>query len=440
MAKGIPFVPSLQLGVDSSNSPCENRRLEKPGILCNTKVSQFIMNDFLSPAITRRRFAVGIGLFGLTGGLRTLIAADQRNTPTIMIIGDSMALCGFGKTLDRRFRSSGYPKVFTYMACGTNPLSWMSIHPYTKIRTPCGLWTIESTEDGKVREIQDTYGMTPGHKPAPHPVPKIEELLFLHPPDLLIVQLGNNLLDLPYGKKDYPGSQYESFLNPFLDHVTPKVGKVIWVAPPVSGRIPKEKQDQLVNRLKAYPAKNLTVIDSRDLLAYPYSHLQPDKQHFIGKDMDLWADKVFSLINTENISSPAPTPTQSTPPQSTPNPKPLRRDPICVMAALEQFTPPYSLEETAPYYKCLIEEVYKVRSTSEKTLRNKRIVLLRISIQNGKRTNLLSEHHGRIKKLNLIPFQESGLANWACRRDARFTELAQFALAEEDETASKLEE
>ena len=111
-----------------------------------------------------------------------------------------------------------------------------------------------------------------------------------------------------------------------------------------------------------------------------------------------------------------------------------------VSATLEHFTPPYSLEETAPYYKCLIEEVYKVRSASDKTLRDKRIVVLRIAILDSKRKHLLSEHPGRTRRMRLIPFEDSCLANWACRRDARFTDLAQFALADDDELVSKLGE
>ena len=200
-----------------------------------------------------------------------------------------------------------------------------------------------------------------------------------------------------------------------------------------------------MERLKAYPAKNLTVVDSRDLLTYPYSHLQADKQHFMGKDMDLWADKVFSLINSENFPAPTAPPSMTQQPVPLPAPekqisKPKRKPPIKVTAILERFTSPYSLEETAPYYKCLIEEVYKVRSSSDKSLRSKRIVLLRIALLQGKRKNLLLEHPGKTKDLSIIPFEDSILANWACRRDARFTELAQFALSEDDETASKIEE
>ncbi len=381
--------------------------------------------------LTRRRFAAGVFLAGLGLGLGRLLGEVKAPHPVVLIIGDSMALCGFGKTLDGRFRKSGHPKVFTYMACGTHPLSWMKLHPYTNVRTPCGFWTIESGVDGCLKEFVDTYGMSRGHKPSPHPVPKLEELLEKIRPDLLIVQLGNNLLDLPLGSKSNPGGVLDPYIRPFLDVATSKVGRVVWVTPPVSGRVPQERQDQLVDRIRSYPAKNLTVIDSRNLLAYPYSHLQSDKQHFMGKDMDLWADKVFESIPS-GPSTPVTPPAASSPVAVSHQPRSKKKDPIKIRAILEGITPPFSKEETAPYYKSLVEEVYSVVSSSEKSLKNQRIAVLRVYLWNDKRMSLQAEHSLRKRSLRLVPLEDSLLATWKCRRDSRFAELAQYVTAEDD--------
>ncbi|HMG05904.1 MAG TPA: hypothetical protein VK581_10605, partial [Chthoniobacterales bacterium] len=49
---------------------------------------------------------------------------------SVLILGDSLALCGFGKRLDERFRKNPRVKAtFTYLACGTNPLSWLKERP-----------------------------------------------------------------------------------------------------------------------------------------------------------------------------------------------------------------------------------------------------------------------------------------------------------------------
>jgi len=382
--------------------------------------------------LTRRRFAAGVLISSLGFGLGKLFGEVKKSSPVVLIIGDSMALCGFGKRLDGKFRKSNHSKVFTYMACGTNPLSWMKVHPYTNVRTPCGLWTIESREDGSIKEFQDTYGMTRGHKPSPHPVPKLEDLLDTLHPDLLIVQLGNNLLDLPMGNKGNPGGVFDPYIRPFLDIATPRVGRVVWVTPPVCGRMPKEKQDQLVEHIHSYPAKNLGVIDSRNLLTYPYLHLQADKQHFIGKDMDLWADKVFETISNGPSTPVASMPFIAPAPVTTPPPRPKKKDPIKARALLEEITPTFSKEETAPYYKCLVEEIYKVVSSSDHSLKNQRIAVLRIYLLNDKRMRLGGAHSPRSKNLMLVPLEDSLLATWKCRHDARYADLAQYVTTDDD--------
>jgi len=115
----------------------------------------------------------------------------------VLILGDSLALCGFGKRLDERFRESPLTKAtFTYLACGTNPLSWIKDRPYTNIKTHCGFVSMESLGGGMMREVNDVYGQTRGHVTGSHPVPKLEDLLAKLQPDILIMQTGTNLFDL----------------------------------------------------------------------------------------------------------------------------------------------------------------------------------------------------------------------------------------------------
>src|SRR6516165_9213890 len=55
---------------------------------------------------------------------------------TVLVLGDSLSLCGFGKSLDQRFRSDAQVKsAFTYMACGTIPVSWLKQKPFTSAKT-----------------------------------------------------------------------------------------------------------------------------------------------------------------------------------------------------------------------------------------------------------------------------------------------------------------
>ncbi|MEI8386928.1 MAG: hypothetical protein WCG76_04965, partial [Verrucomicrobiota bacterium] len=241
---------------------------------------------------SRRSFLFGIGALAFGGGVaRALASGPGRQPQSVLILGDSMALCGFGERLDSRFRAAGVREVNTYMACGTQPLSWTTLKAYAGAKTHCGFWKIENgTGGGPPSSFQDTYGMTRGHRPAAHIVPKIEDLLPSVRPDVLVVQLGNNLFDLLKGKHDSLQSRgLQAYITPFLAKASPAVKRIYWVSPPSAGKLSREAQDTLVGQLRIHEGNGMRVIDSRELITYPYRNLQADKQHFFGADMTAWA-------------------------------------------------------------------------------------------------------------------------------------------------------
>lgn len=295
----------------------------------------------------------------------------------VLILGDSLALCGFGKRLDERFRKSSRVKAtFTYLTCGTNPLSWLKERPYANIKTHCGFVSIESTGPGRAREVQDVYGMRRGYSPRAHAVPKLEDLLTTVRPDILIMQTGTNLFDLFPDKKTVSpnrhGPALRSYLVPFMTKAVRSpstLRKVYWVASPTSGRVSKEVQDFVVQQTRADIGHIATVIDSRTLVSYPYRHMEPDKEHFIGEEMDMWADKVFDLVEHDLAQQPfatlkplsgdgpalAVTQDQPTPPAEQPKDRPLR-----VKAKLIFKTEPIPLNELLPYQEYLVGHVYEI--------------------------------------------------------------------------------
>ncbi len=229
----------------------------------------------------------------------------------VLILGDSLALCGFGKRLDQRFRND--PRVnatFTYMTCGTNPLSWLKEKPYTNVKTQCGFWAIEST-GGEPRALEDVYGMTAGHVPKAHLVPKLEDMIAAVHPDLLVIQTGSNLFGLfPDAKTVKPAKHAAALAKYFLPFkeraIEPpsQVRKIYWVNPPTSGRVAGEVQDFVLQQAQKDLAPEMTVIDSRPLVSYPYEHMEPDKEHFLGAQMDEWADKVYGIIEQDLAAQP----------------------------------------------------------------------------------------------------------------------------------------
>ena len=295
----------------------------------------------------------------------------------VLILGDSLALCGFGERLDERFRKCPNVKAtFTYIACGTNPLSWLKERPYTHIQTHCGFVSLESNPDsGHVKELHDVYGQTRGHTPGSHPVPKLEDLLVSLQPDILVMQTGTNLFDLfPDRKNVNPnrhGPALRSYLVPFVTKAarTPSnLRKIYWVASPTSGRVSKEIQDFVLDQTRSDIGHIAEVIDSRTLVSYPYRHMEPDKEHFIGADMDQWADKVFEIVERDlanhSIASLQPLSqtavaqapvNEPTPPAEPPKDKTLQ-----VRAKLVAKTPPVPVNEFLPYQEFLVGYLYDV--------------------------------------------------------------------------------
>ncbi len=381
-----------------------------------------------------------MGALALAPALGSVRAAPTRfSLSSVLIIGDSMALCGFGPRLDELFRQAGVRTVNTYMACGTHPLSWTTLRAYAAAKTLCGFWKIESNGSGQPTSFQDTYGMKRGHRPARYDVPKIEALLPATRPDILVVQLGNNLFDMLKGKKNAKNaSVLEPFIKPFLARVadaSPPVQRIYWVAPPVSGAVPAEAQSMLVDRLAACGGDGMRVIDSRSLLKYPYRNLQPDKQHFFGADMNAWADKVFALIEEDlertplgQVSQPAPDlvvePVEAADPADT-------RAELVVECSLERMTAPFRAEEIAPYHESLVAFVYRVHRVLRGSFEGTRLVVLHAAHIGGKRQPMNQFARGQMRVLRLIPAEATPWVTLKAKDDLRFLDLERFVCEDE---------
>ena len=299
---------------------------------------------------------------------------DSPRDLTVLILGDSLGLCGFGKRLDQKFRADPRVKsVFTYCTCGTNPLSWLKEKPYAHVQTHCGYLSIESLPDSHaIKELRDIYGMTRGHTPKSHPVPKLEDLLAKIQPDILVMQTGANLFGLFSGrekvKPDHDAAMLRKYLVPFVKKaITPpsKLRKIYWVAPPTSGRVPGEVQEFVFEQTQNDIGSVTHVIDGRKLVVYPYKHMEPDKEHFVGEDMDKLTDKVFVEIDrdlsaqswsdvrplSESIAKLAPVAAPSATPAAAS---------LIVKAKLVSKTTPIRREELMPYQEFLVGFVYDV--------------------------------------------------------------------------------
>jgi len=317
-------------------------------------------------------------------------SANLPKSLTVLLLGDSLSLCGFGKSLDRRLRSTGCVKsTFTYMACGTIPVSWLKAKPFTNAKTYCGFWSIESVEGSSTpKEFEDTYGMKRGYRPQPHLVPKLEDLLSALHPDILVMQTGNNLLSLfRDGRTVLPtrdGPILRSLIKPFLSEALrypSTLKKIYWVASPISGRVTKQVQDFVVEQVRLVAADKATVIDSRQLVSYPYRHVAPDREHFFGAQMDEWADNVFKIISQDLESHPlnsAPPLTSSSPETDMSANQSQQRGEgeLTVLGTLVFKSQPLPINNLLPYRESLVAYIYDVQEVLKGSYSDKQILVM----------------------------------------------------------------
>jgi hypothetical protein len=151
-----------------------------------------------------------------------------------------------------------------------------------------------------------------------------------------------------------------------------------------------------------------TVIDSRTLVSYPYKHMEPDREHFIGADMDQWADKVFDIVehdlSLQPIASLKPlseTALALSPPVEQPKPPAEKKEePLQVSAKLIFKTPPIPVKEFLPYQEFLVGYVYDVDHVSAGEYPEKQILVMHPAYI-GLRRQKLHYRVGRTYKLRL---------------------------------------
>jgi pSer/pThr/pTyr-binding forkhead associated (FHA) protein len=363
----------------------------------------------------------------------------------ILILGDSLSLCGFGKRLDQKFRNDPQVQsVFTYMACGTHPLSWIKEKPYATVKTYCGFWSIESST-GQPKEMEDTYGMKPGYVPKPHPVPKVEDLLEALHPDILVMQCGTNLFSLFESRttvqpvKD--GPMVRHYITPFLNAARKcmSLRKIYWVAPPTSGRSPVAIQDFVFGETRSCADWLATVIDSRPLVSYPYHQMEPDHEHFMGTDMTQWADRIYEFVKQDLSSQPfssLPVLAQLQPPAKIQPPVKKEAEQtetqLYVRARLSFKSQPIPLKELMPYQESLVGFVYDVSQVVNGKYEDKQILVLHPSCIGLKPQPLDKYKMGKVYNLRLREVEATPWHTVKCQDESGRIDLIPYIQVEDE--------
>ena len=212
----------------------------------------------------------------------------------VLMIGDSMTVGGFGEELLRYlFRRYGSTRVALYASCGSSPEHWLKDEPtyYTK----CGY-----REQTPLRHI---YYDFENHRPPPAtPTPKLENLLALHQPNLLIIQMGTNWMDRLESK---PFAAEKAKYAAILDRVAEAIRrssktppKVIWITPPDSSRYAGDVErnvDYLIT--SAAKRHKFQVIDSSSMTHYIAGRTGGDGVHYKDEYAFAWARNVQSKLD-----------------------------------------------------------------------------------------------------------------------------------------------
>lgn len=360
----------------------------------------------------------------------------------VLILGDSLALCGFGKRLDDRFRT--HPAVgaaFSYMACGTTPLSFLNDKPYTNVKTRCGFWSVESVPGSlQPKVVEDIYGMGRGGTPKAYDVPKLEDLLASAQPNVIIVQNENNLFGIFGGRNTVQpardGPALRKYIAPFVAKLvrTPSpLKRLYWVGSPVSGRVSKEIQDFVFAQIQQGVGAAGTVIDSRTLLSYPYHHMEPDKEHFIGAEMDQWADRVFEIVERDLEAHPLASlkrlheaaPLDLAEQVKKPAERPADQA-MTVTAKLIAKSAPIPLAKLLPYQESLVTFLYEVKKVGGGSYAENQILITHPACI-GLRPQPLERYKvGKTYKLRIHPLRNSLWNTAKCKDDSGLINLEPY--------------
>jgi hypothetical protein len=169
---------------------------------------------------------------------------DQLTTNArVLVVGDSLTVGPFGTRMQQWLQTNlGAHRVFIYGGCGASPEHMLAATP--TFFAPCGYR--ETTPQTARLEVHRN-----GRKPAAVGMPKIENLIAKHRPEVVIVQMGTNHFDTlaKEGRAAIPKLEviYDQFARA-LRGPGSTVRMVIWITPPDSTKFPAWVEQEM-NRI-----------------------------------------------------------------------------------------------------------------------------------------------------------------------------------------------
>lgn len=198
----------------------------------------------------------------------------------VLYLGDSLSMGAFGRTLDSEMRAAGH-EVYTYVTGGATPYYWLSV--YAPISSTIGHWEKTPESDRKYKYIKA--------------VPKLEGLLDLHDPEIVVVQTGVNLYSTLRSKRrshEENVREVTTLLENMCRTITKGGRACYWISPPASHpeRFPSELQQEMLTLMKRVVEKYGVVFDSGSVTRFADPYPETDGIHYGPTEAREWAAKV----------------------------------------------------------------------------------------------------------------------------------------------------
>ena len=225
-----------------------------------------------------------------------LIAASVRSSPSssirrsVLFVGDSLSVGKFGELVGDYLVSMFGPKnVAVYASCGSSPENWLRS---------------ESTFSSRCGYREQTLRRTVVREMTPRPVatPKLEELMSIYRPGVVIVQLGTNWMDrLAVNDTPQREAEFSSILDRFIVATRSQRGsspRVIWIMPPDASHYSSRVQRTVEILISAAGKRhNFETINSREMTHYVPGKSGGDGVHYNSQASIEWANRVIPRLN-----------------------------------------------------------------------------------------------------------------------------------------------
>lgn len=208
-------------------------------------------------------------------------AGAQSSSSRVLYLGDSLSIGAFGKTFDQALRSSGF-EVHTVVAGGASPYYWLK--NYQSLPCTIGFWEKSPSTERRVGYVRA--------------VPKIEDLLESHRPQVVVVQTGINLYATLRSKrraKEKNVAEVTSLIEQMCYSIAKAGATSYWVLPPHSHekRYPKSLQEELATIMKTVVDKYKgEVFESQKVTKFVDPYPATDGIHYGPTEARGWAEKV----------------------------------------------------------------------------------------------------------------------------------------------------